>query len=1053
MKKILSFFIKYPTSVNILLIAFAVLGYVGMKSMNSSFFPLSESSIVTIAVSYPGASPIEMEEGIVLKIEDNLRGIIGIDRFTSKSQENFAIITIEKVKDYDIDVLLADVKNAVDKVPSFPVGMEPPIVQKVETISDAIGLVVSGKNIPLKSLKIAAREIETELKNNPQISQVTLVGFPNEELEIAVSEEKLLAYQITIEQIANAVGGSNVLTTAGSVKSETEEYLIRANNRFYLAEEIDNIVIKSDATGNVVKLKDVAKITNQFEESPNRSYYNGDISVGIDIKSTNDEDMMKIADEVKHYVEKYNKTHNNLQLSITRDSSQILKERTALLLSNAWQGILMVLILLSIFLKPRLAFWVAAGIPFSFMGMFMFASYFDVTINVLSLFGMIIVIGILVDDGIVVSENIYDHFEKGKKPLQAAIDGTLEVFSPVVSSVLTTLIAFSMFFFLDGRIGQFFGEVAIVVILTIGISLVEAIIILPSHIAHSKALHQKNEKPWIINVYGDMFMEWMKNVYEKVIRFFMQYKMIGIAIPIALFIITIGGMKGKIIKFTFFPQITSEKVEVNLAMPQGTNELVTDSIISYIETAAWKMDKQFTAKQTGGLQVVQNVIKTLGPGSATANLTINLLPGDKRDFPADLYANALDSIAGEIVGVEKLEFGSGTAFGGKPISISLFGNNLQELKAAKKELKAALIADEEFINVSDNDPQGIKEITIVLKDNAYLMGFNYSSIMKQIRSGFYGFQVQRLQQGQDELKVWVRYDEAYRSSITNLDNMRITAPDGSRIPLTELVDYTIKRGDIAINHLDGKREILIASDLKNPKASAPEKLADAKENYVNPILAKYPTVGVTYGGQNREAEKTVGSVKKVFPIIVFFIFVIIVFTFRSFSQPIILILLVPFSFIGVAWGHYFLGYAVSILSFLGVIALIGVAVNDGLVLIEKFNINLKNGMPYEESLIEAGKSRFRAIFLTSITTIAGLFPLIIFEKSRQAEFLKPMAISLAAGIAISTVITLLLLPIVLSLSNQAKVYIAYLYEGKKPTRESVESSIKELDSEFNDLDI
>jgi len=518
----------------------------------------------------------------------------------------------------------------------------------------------------------------------------------------------------------------------------------------------------------------------------------------------------------------------------------------------------------------------------------------------------------------------------------------------------------------------------------------------------------------------------------------------------ALMILTIGGMKGKIIKFTFFPQITSDKVTVNLNMPQGTNESATDSIISYIETAVWKMNDAYTKKQTDNLQVVQNVIKTIGPGSSKAKLRVNLLPGDRRDKAADYYGNAIDSIAGEIIGIESLEYGSGTMFGGKPISVSLSGNNLKEIKAAKLELKAALKSDKEFINISDNDPQGIKEINIKLKENAYLLGFTYNSIMRQIRSGFYGQQVQRLQMGQDEVKVWIRYNKEYRSAISNLDNMRISAPNGSRIPLSELITYTIKRGEVSINHLDGKREILVASDLKNPKASASEMLDVVKTKYVQPILEKYSSVSVIYGGQNREASKTMGSVQKVFPIILFLILVVIVFTFRSFSQPIILLLMVPFSLIGVAWGHWLLGYAVNVLSFLGIIALVGIVVNDGLVLIEKFNGYLKGGHKFEDALIEAGKSRFRAIFLTSITTVAGLFPLIFLETSRQAEFLKPMAISVAFGIMIATFITLLLLPLFLSLSNTLKVYISYFWEGVKPSRESVERAIKEQEAEYDE---
>ena len=479
-------------------------------------------------------------------------------------------------------------------------------------------------------------------------------------------------------------------------------------------------------------------------------------------------------------------------------------------------------------------------------------------------------------------------------------------------------------------------------------------------------------------------------------------------------------------------------------MPQGTNEKITESIINKIEDNVWKMNEIYTEKQTGNLQVVRNVIKRIGPGTSTAKLTINLLQGDKRDVSADVYAAVLDSMTGEVAGVESLEFSSGTIFGGKPISISLSGENLQELKAAKKELKNYLLADNDFMNVSDNDPLGIKEINIKLKENAYLMGFSYGSIMKQIRAGFYGRQVQRLQVGRDEMKVWVRYDKDYRASINNLDNMRIVSPNGVRIPLSELVTYTIKRGDVSINHLDGKREILVYADKRNRAASSEELLSKVKDVYVAPILKKYPSVKAIYSGQNREAHKSQASIKKVFPTVIFIILMIIVFTFRSYSQPVILLLLVPFSMIGVAWGHYILGYAVNILSFLGIIALVGIVVNDGLVLIEKFNGFLREGLPFDRALIEAGKSRFRAIFMTSATTVAGLLPLILFEKSRQAQFLKPMAISVSFGLMASTLMTLLLLPVLLSFSNWLKVHIQWIWTGKKPANEEVETAIKEM---------
>lgn len=705
--------------------------------------------------------------------------------------------------------------------------------------------------------------------------------------------------------------------------------------------------------------------------------------------------------------------------------------------------------------------WVAFGLPISFLGMFIFASQFDVTINVLSLFGMIIVVGILVDDGIVIGENIYQHYyDKGKPPIRAAIDGTLEVLPPIVSAILTTLIAFATFFFLNGRIGQFFGEVSTIVILTLSVSLVEALIILPAHLAHSKALSRKEKRQGSIeqfftkiNKKADEFLMYFRDkIYIPYLAFFLKNKVLGFAIPIALLIFSIGAMNGGIVKTSFFPSVASDRISINLEMPQGTNEMITDSIISKIENAAWKVNEEYSKRQTGNEQVMENIIKRIGPGTSSASLTINLLPGESRDFSSPEITNSIRDKVGKVSGVESLTFGSGGNFGGSPVAVSLLGNNIEELKAAKQELKDELEKDATLKDITDNDPSGIKEIKIKLKDNAYLLGLTLQSVMSQVRSGFFGFQAQRFQRGQDEIKVWVRYDKNDRSSIKDLDDMRIITPSGSRVPFSEIATYEIERGEIAINHLNGKREIQVTADLKTPGEGATETLDDIKTRIMPEIISKYPTVSALYEGQNREAKKTTDSAKLVGPIVILLIYITIAFTFRSYSQPLLLILMVPFSLIGVIWGHYFHDFAVNMLSWLGIIALVGIMVNDGLVFIGKFNQYLKEGIKFDKALIEAGRSRFRAIFLTTITTIAGLAPLLL-EKSRQAQFLKPMAISISYGMAIATVLTLVMLPLLLSVSNSIKVGIKWLKTGEKVTKEEVERAIIELKSEHEDEEL
>ncbi|MDC0957721.1 efflux RND transporter permease subunit [Flavobacteriaceae bacterium] len=1064
MRKLIGYFIKHSVAVNIVVIAFIIFGFFGAVNLKSSFFPLTDSKNISINVIYPGASPQEVEEGIILKIEDNLKGLNGVERVTSTSRENSGNINVEIEKGKDIDFMLLEVKNAVDRVPSFPVDMEPLVVAKQEPARPTITFAISGSDIPLAILKQIGRQVENDLRGIKGISQINITGYPDEEIEIAVNEANLLAFNLTFSEVSQAINQASLITTGGTIKTNAEEYLIRANARSYYADKLSNVIIRSDPTGRVIRLRDIAVVRDQFSETPNANYFNGNQSINVTITSTNTEDLISSAEKVKNYISEFNQKYENVRLDVISDLSITLVQRTELLTKNAIAGMLLVLVFLSLFLNTRLAFWVAFGLPIAFFGMFMLASYFNVTINVLSLFGMIIVIGILVDDGIVIAENIYQQYEKGKSPEEAAIDGVMEVLPAIISAIATTILAFGIFLFLDGRIGDFFGEVSVVVILTLVVSLVEALIILPAHLAHSKALRVQSNKPKLgvaslfqklflklryINTFGDFIMRWLRDrLYSPLLKFGLQYKILTFSFFIVFMILTLASFQGGIIRGAFFPQIASDQVRITLRMPNGTNEKVTDSVISFIEDNAIDVTNLVSDEFLGEnpeKPLVENMIRNIGPGSSTASLTINLLPGENRpnEITTTLISNRLRDVVGPMIGIESLVYGSGGNFGGVPVSVSLLGSNISELKAVKKELKQQLQDNILLKDVTDNDPAGIKEIRLQLKDNAQALGLNLRNVMLQVRAAFFGVQAQRFQRGQDEIRVWVRYDRDNRSSIVNLDNMRITTPTGQKVPLSEVASYNIERGDVAINHLDGRREIQVQADIKNPKkTSSTDIMAEVRDEIMPEILSKYPTVTPSYEGQNRERIKLMDSLAAVGFTILALIYIVIAFTFRSYSQPLMLLLLIPFSLPAVAWGHWIHDFPVNILSMLGIIALIGIMVNDGLVLIGKFNNNLKEGMAYDDALFEAGRSRFRAIFLTSITTIAGLAPLIL-EQSRQAQFLIPMAVSIAYGIGFATVLTLIILPIFLSFGNWVKRQVKWLWLGRPITKEEVERVIKE----------
>jgi multidrug efflux pump subunit AcrB len=1050
MKKILSYFIKYPVAANVFILTFAIFGTVAMFNMKSSFFPLVESRIISIQLIYPGASPQEVEEGIVLKFEDNLKGVSGIERVTSVSSENSANITVEVDKNYKTDVVLEDVKNAVNRINSFPVDMEPPVIFKKENLNRVIIFSVSGHNISLKALKDIAYKIEDDIRGMDGISKVVLHGFPDEEIEVAVNENTLRAYNLTFDDVANAVRRANIDITGGKIRTSEEEYLIRGRYKKYQGHQLNSIIIKSDADGRTVRVGDVATVYDRWSENPNRIEIDGEASVEIEVQTTNSEDFLSASDKLKKYIETFKLKNPDLDVVIVQDRSVNLNERKDLLIRNGMMGMLLVLLFLSMFLNPRMALWVAAGLPVSFWGMFILANIFGITINVISLFGMIVVVGILVDDGIVIGENIYSHYEKGKNAIRAAIDGTLEVLPSIFTAVITTIIAFSTFFFIDGRMGDFFSELAFVVVATLFISLIEAVIILPAHLAHSKALKGQKSQNRVVKAM-DSIMYWMRDkTYAPTLHFAIRNRFLIISIAVVMLLLTVGAMKGGVIRSTFFPFIERDNINVTLKMPAGTNEKITEAWIDKIQEAAWKVNADYKAKRADSLDIITHIEKKIGPTTADGSLNIILLNGETRNIISFEIANAIAKEAGPVIGAELLSYGAGGTFG-KPVSVAFLGNNLEELTLAKNELKFELSKLSGLKDINDNDRQGIKEINIVLKDKAYMLGLTLQDVLGQIRSGFFGKEVQRLQRGRDEVKVWVRYNERERSSISNLSEMYITTPSRKKVPFDEIASYSIKRGIVSISHLDGKRQIKVEADLVDENASATDVMEYVKSSILPDILAKYPTVGVLYEGQNREANKTSDSAKKVVPVILFLIIAMIVFTFRSFSQTILLFVLIPFSFVGVAWGHWIHGQSINVLSMLGIIALIGILVNDGLVLISSYNRLLKQGVKVTDAVYEAGISRFRAIFLTSATTVAGLAPLIL-EKSFQAQFLIPMAISIAYGITIATILTLLLLPVLLVSVNKLKRSLIYLWEGKKVTPEEVEHAIKELKFENDELE-
>ena len=1041
MKNIIEKFVKYPVLGNSILVAIFLFGLMYFINIKTTFFPEVESKTIFITAIYPGASPEEIEEGIVLKIEDNLRGLTGVERVTSTSSENSASITVELASGYDVNIVLQDVKNAVDQISSFPADMEELLVYKQEPRDFAVSLVISG-NVSLKELKDAAQKVERELLAVDGISKLSLSGFPDEEIIIGVRDNSLRKYGLTFASIASAINKANIKVTGGKIKGAHEEFQIRANAKEYYAADMANIVVKTTADGAVVRLKDIAELSDGWSDDPNRVYYNGKLAVRVVVNSTNDEDLFFVSDYVKDYIERFNLDNPGIEANVMRDGSMIINERINILVNNGMLGLVLVLLFLSLALNSRLAFWVALAIPISFAGMFMIGAFYGLTINVMSLMAMILVVGILVDDGIVFAENIYQHYERGEKPLKAAINGTLEVLPAVVSSILTTVVVFMTFFFLEGRLGDSAKDVAFIVVITLIFSLIEGIFILPAHIAHSRALHMtSSQRNKIEQKSAQILRSFRDKVYSPTLRFCVKNPIIAIATATALFLITLGALSGSIIKMTFFPNIERDYVGISLEMPSGTPDRITDSLLTRIEPAIWVVDSLYRDGHDG-MPLIESVSRSVGPGSNEGEINANLVESRYREWGNMEVSNRIRQAIGPVEGAENFEVGDLGGRFGKPVSIVLSSNDLQQLRQAKEVLKDELRQIDKLKDVVDDDLPGLREVKITPKAKAYALGLTLSDIMSQVRGGFYGNQAQRIVRGTDEVKIYVRYKDTERGTISKLGDMRIRDSYGNEYPLEEVANFTIEQGIKSISHIDGRRVITVEANLADTKESVVDIISDIRTDVLPGVSAQFTDVDFKFEGQSRESAKTGNAIFKIVPPLLILMFLIIVITFRSFIQAITVFSLIPLSIVGVSWGHFLQGYMISMLSLFGIIALAGIVVNNSLVLVSSFNALLKKGASFYDSLIQAGESRFRPVLLTSLTTIAGLGPL-MFSRSHHAQFLSPMAISIAYGLLFGTFLTLLVLPALLVIVNRVKVFIFSIIKGAKVTPESVEPAVRE----------
>ncbi len=1043
MKKAIELFVRYPFYANLIIVFLLVVGGYSLFSMKMSSFPERPSRYIYVTVSYPGASPIEMEEGITSRIEEAVRAIPGIYELNSSSSENSTSVSIEILPGYDIDEALIEVKNAVDGISSFPSAAERPIVYKRRTTSPAMRILVTG-DVGLQTLKTYAQKIEEDFLASGVVSQVTISGYPDLEISVEAKEDDLMRYGITFSEIANAISNNNQDVSGGQIRSMEEELLVRLRSRSADPNKIGDIILRANDDGSVIRIRDIAVVKKKFSDTPRKVLKKGKPVVYINIQKLITEDLVEITKYVNDYVEDFNKKTPGVKIEIFRSFLEVLMSRLELLYVNGGQGLLLVVLVLGLMLSTRLSLWVAWGIPSSFLGMFIVANMMGITINMMSLFGMILVIGILVDDGIVIGENIFQHFEMGKSPMRSAIDGTMEVVPAVITSVLTTVVAFSPLIFITGRMEMMY-EMAVIVILSLTFSLFEAFFVLPAHLGNKVVLNRKvfNAKAKGIRKYTESAINWLKDyAYDRVIKLILEWRYIVIGIPLAMIIITAGLIGGRIIRTTFFPRMEFDDFNINIAFTPGTGQQKTMAYLERLDSIVWVVNEEMKKDYGFSNDIVENAIVTLGSGfdgdesgSHTGNIRVSPWDSEESGISAYEIIQRINKKVGVVPEAEKFTIGGSNRFG-SPVSIGLLSRNAKELDQAQEFLIGKLQEMPRLKDVVNTNAMGKQEIRLDLKPRAYMLGLDEATIAAQVRQGFYGGQAQRLQEGRDELRIWVRYPAEDRQRLGQLEKMKIKTSDGE-YPLQELADYHMERGPVTISRFNGKREIRVEAEMTDPDDSAIEILDRIKLEIIPQLKRDFPGLTVEYQGQQKESARSGNDLMKFFPPAFLAIVFILMINFKSFEQPLLILMLIPISILGAVWGHGIHGKPLSINSLWGIVALTGVIVNDAVVFLSKFNLLITEKWKVKEAIIEAGKNRLRPILLTSITTSLGLFPIIL-EKSFQAQFLIPMAISLVYGVAFGTLFILIFFPPLILVLNDIRRALRKLWHGREFTRQEVE---------------
>ncbi|NMP32297.1 efflux RND transporter permease subunit [Thalassotalea sp. M1531] len=1011
----IAWFARNHVAANLLMITILLVGLLTLNfRIPLEVFPSFESDVVTVQVTLRGANPEDVEQGVAIKIEEAVQDLEGVEKITSTSVEGAAVAYIEAESGYDARELLSDVKSRVDAINTFPGDAEKPNIALRQRKREVIAVTIAS-DYGEKELREYAEKVRDDLLRLPQVTQLSLDAVRDYEISISVTQDKLREFNLSMNSISNAISSSSVDLSAGNIKTEGGDVLVRSKGQAYRKDEFESIVIKTNPDGTIVKLKDVAVVNDGFEETPLRARFNGQQGALIEIYRIGQQNAIEVADAVKDYInEQQENLPQGFTLSYWDDDSEIVKSRLNTLISNALQGGFLVLLLLTLFLRPSIAFWVFIGIPVSFMGAFIFMPFFDISLNVMSMFGFILVLGIVVDDAIVTGENIYRHTQFAKTGLEAAVNGTEEVATPVTFGILTTVAAFLPLAFIEGMRGPMFAQIPVVVIPVLLFSLIESKFVLPSHLKHLKLRHEKekvNKLTSIQHKIADGFESAIIKYYHPILKKAVNHRLTTLFSFIGVFVLILSFVTSGWTKFTFFPRIPSETARANLTMPVGTSFDVIDGYVEKMSNSASLLQEKY--RDENGKSVIINILAITGGGSNSnvGRVRFEVLPADQNDtgITTMQLVNEWRQLIGPLPGSESLTYRAELGRGGDPIDVQLAASDLSLLKTAAEEVKARLATYPTVFEISDSLSNGKEEIQIELTEQGHAMGMSITSVTQQVRNAFYGSQIQRIQRGRDDVRVMLRFPIEERASVANLADMLIETPTGGSVPLAHIATFKPGKSPSEINRIDRYRTVNVTADVDKQSTNMTVLNADLKP-YLDELMVKFPGVSYTLEGEAKEQRESFGSMFYGLLFVFFIIYCLLAIPFKSYLQPIIVMSVIPFGAIGAVIGHWIMGMNLTLMSLLGLLALIGVVVNDSLVLVDFINKKRAQGMKTLEAVLISGQSRFRPVMLTSLTTFIGLMPL-LFEKATQAQFLIPMAVSLGFGIIFATFITLILVPV------------------------------------------